>query len=323
MSNQSNQSNLSNFFIVLGTTKSGSGAVYDYLAGRGDLNDPLNGTEYQLPQMPNGLMTLESIANNAFHPPTADYVLYQFEKITKKLSRPETSWQYGKNYSTMLPHFEKEIHQFIEEVCTAKLPMRLQWHRQMSSKSNIKYFFSKFFNYLGFKGMVPITRLLVSQEDFIIAAKELQNRLFQLGFDKRPILLNQAGSGWNPIASTKYFINRKVVLVTRDPRDEFAELKQIKKATSVDGFINWYKEMQRRLKQINDPILLRLSFEHFVNRNEEIVKILCDHLSIDPSNLSSYQPNLSKKNIGKFQKILTEKEISNIEDNLSEYMYIE
>ena len=318
----STQSNLSNYFIILGTTKSGSGAVYDYLAGRGDLSDPLQGTEYQLPQMPNGLMTLESIANNAFHPPTSDYVLFQFEKVTKKLCRPEKFWQYGKNYSAMLPHFEKEIHKFIEEVCAAKLPMRLHWHRSMSSKSNIKYFFSKLLNYLGFKEKVPKTRLLVSQEDFILAAQNLQNRLFQLGSDKRPILLNQAGSGWNPILSTKYFLNRKVVLVTRDPRDEFAELKQIKKATSVDGFIDWYKEMQIRLKQINDPIILRLRFEDFVIKNKEVVNLLCDHLSLDPETLSNYQPNLSKKNIGKFQKILTEKEISNIEDNLSEYMYI-
>ena len=119
------------------------------------------------------------------------------------------------------------------------------------------------------------------------------------------------------------FLNRKVVLVTRDPRDEFAELKQIKKATSVDGFIDWYKEMQRRLKQINDPIVLRLRFEDFVNRNKEMVNILCNHVSLNSSILSNYEPNLSKKNIGKYQKILSKKEIEIIENNLSEYMYVQ
>ena len=78
-----NQSNLINFIIVLGTTKSGSGAVFDYLNGRGDLYNPLKGQEYHLPQMPNGLMTLEAISKNAFHPGTSDYVLSRFEENSK------------------------------------------------------------------------------------------------------------------------------------------------------------------------------------------------------------------------------------------------
>jgi hypothetical protein len=319
----STPSNLTNYIITLGTTKSGSGAIFDYLSGRGDLYDPLQGTEYQLPQMPNGLMILEAISKNAFHPPTADFVLSQFEKITKKLSRSETLWSYGKGYDSKIPSFKIAIQEFIDEVCAAKLPMRLHWHRSLRSQSNIQYFFSKLKNYLNINQAVPDTRLLVSHDYFITAVLKLHSRLFETTSDKRPILLNQAGSGWNPVESTKYFLNRKVVLVTRDPRDEFAELKEIKKATSVNGFIDWYKEMHRRLKQINDPIVLRLRFEDFVNRNKEMVNILCDHVSLNSSILSNYEPNLSKKNIGKYQKILSKKEIEIIESNLSEYIYVQ
>ena len=317
-----NQSNLENYIIVLGTTKSGSGAVFDYLAGRGDLHDPLQGTEYQLPQMPNGLMTLEAITKNAFHPPTADFVLTQFEKLSKKLSRPETLWHYGKGFTSKLSSFEKVIKEFIDEICIAKLPMRLHWHRSMRSQSNIVYFINKLKNYFNISERVPDTRLIISHDNFITAAQKMHSRLFQVTSDKRPILLNQAGSGWNPIESTKYFLNRKVVLVTRDPRDEFAELKQIKKATSVDGFIDWYKEMQRRLKLINNPIILRLRFEDFVKKNKEMVYILCDHLSLNPDTLSKYEPNLSMKNIGKYQKILSRQETDVIEKNLSEYIHV-
>ena len=78
------------YIIVLGTTYSGSGAVYDYLKGREDLFDPLEGIEYQLPHMPNGLMALELTADKGFHPGTVDYVLSQFEKISKKLARPKS-----------------------------------------------------------------------------------------------------------------------------------------------------------------------------------------------------------------------------------------
>ncbi len=315
------QLNFTNYIIVLGTTYSGSGAVYDYLAGRGDLYDPLQGTEYQLPQMPNGLMALEATAQNAFHPGTADFVLAQFKKITKNLNRSETIYSYGKDYASKMPSFEKLIDEFIDEVCAAKLPMRLHWHRSMNSKSSIMYFISKLKNYLGIYEKIPNTRLLVSQEDLILAAQKLHNKLFQKNSGKRPILLNQAGSGWNPIESTKYFLNRKVILVTRDPRDQFAELKQFRKIISVDGFIDWYKELQRRLKEINNPNILFLSFEDFVNKNEKMVSVLCEHVSITSNILSSYEPNLSKKNIEKYQKILSKKEIDTIESSLSEYIY--
>jgi len=318
----SNQSRLTEYIILLGTFYSGSGVVYDYLSGRGDLNDPLQGTEYQLPQMPNGLMTLEAITKKAFHPPTADFALNQFEKITKKLSQSETLWRYGKDYASMIPLFDKVVEQFIKDICAAKLPMQLHWHRTMQSQSAIKYFFSKLKNYLGFIKVAPDTRLLVSQEDFIIAAQKMHTELFLTETDKRPILLNQAGSGWNPIESTKYFLNQKVVLVTRDPRDQFAELKQFKKAARVEGFIDWYKEMQQRLRQTDNPILLRLRFEDFVNKYNEMVNVLCNHASINHKTASSYEPNLSKKNIGKYKKILSHQEIDVIESNLSEYIYI-
>lgn len=318
----SNQSRLTEYIILLGTFYSGSGVVYDYLSGRGDLNDPLQGTEYQLPQMPNGLMTLEAITKKAFHPPTADFALNQFEKITKKLSQSETLWRYGKDYASMIPLFDKVVEQFIKDICAAKLPMQLHWHRTMQSQSAIKYFFSKLKNYLGFIKVAPDTRLLVSQEDFIIAAQKMHTELFRTETDKRPILLNQAGSGWNPIESTKYFLNQKVVLVTRDPRDQFAELKQFKKAARVEGFIDWYKEMQQRLRQTDNPILLRLRFEDFVNKYNEMVNVLCNHASINHKTASSYEPNLSKKNIGKYKKILSHQEIDVIESNLSEYIYI-
>ena len=316
-----NTSNSPNFIIILGTTKSGSGAVFDYLIGRGDIRDPLKGQEYHLPQMPYGLMTLEAVANNAFHPGNSDFVISQFEKIIKKISRSQTKWHYGMGYSNRVPFFQKSVDQFIEEICSAKFPMRLHWRKLVQSETVIKYLIYKLKNRLGFFEKAPFTRLLVSQDKLIDAAQKLHDRLFQEDSDSRPILLNQAGSGWNAVESTKYFFNRKVVLLTRDPRDQFAELKIIKNARSVDDFIDWYKEMQRRIKEINNPILLQLRFEDFVIENDKMVNLLCKHLSVDSSVVSDYNPSLSKINIGKYHKILNKTEIDKIHNSLSEYFY--
>ena len=92
------------YIIVLGTTYSGSGAVYDYLKGREDLFDPLEGIEYQLPHMPNGLMALELTADKGFHPGTVDYVCHNL-KISKKLARPKSFWWYGRSYAKVCLYF--------------------------------------------------------------------------------------------------------------------------------------------------------------------------------------------------------------------------
>ena len=71
-----------------------------------------------------------------------------------------------------LPSFNIVIEQFINDICAAKLPMRLHWHRSMQSQSAIIYFIKKYKKYLGFNGVAPNTRLLVSQDDFIIAVNK-------------------------------------------------------------------------------------------------------------------------------------------------------
>jgi len=43
-------------------------------------------------------------------------------------------------------------------------------------------------------------------------------------------------------------------------------------------------------------------FEDFVNNNKKIVDNICRHTSLDSEKLSTYDPNISKKNIGNFKK---------------------
>lgn len=307
------------YIIILGTTYSGSGAIYDYLSGRGDLYDPLKGVEYQLPHMPNGLMALEAVTEKAFHPSTADYVLSQFENNLKKLLRPKSILHYGRDYEINLPSFQETIKDFLDEICTVKISMKLNWHRLLQSP--FSYFINQIKDYTFINEKIPQTRLLVSQNKFVTATKKLHDKIFKVVAESRPVLLNQAGSGWNPIESTKYFSNRRIVLVNRDPRDQFLEIKQYKKANSVLDFIDWYKDMRQRLKKIKDDNLIQIQFEDFVYNNDKMVNILCDHISISSEVFSKYQPDLSKINIGKYKKSLTHEELNIIEHHLSEYIY--
>jgi len=188
-------------------------------------------------------------------------------------------------------------------------------------KTPEQYIFDRLKKRIGLKKKDPNSRLIVSQNDLIIAAQKLHDSMFCSGSNNRPVLLDQGGSGWNPTESTKYFEDHKIILVTRDPRDQFAELKQYKKADSVDGFIEWFGEMQKRLKLINDPNILIVKFEEFVLDNDKSIKKLCEHISISPNIKSTYQTDLSKKNISKFSNLILQNEIEKIEKNFKDYTF--
>jgi len=308
------------YIIVLGTTFSGSRAVFDYLNGRGDVYDPLFGEEYLLPILPNGLMALESVSDRAFDPATAEYALSQFKSIANKLMNYWTSTTNGKKLIKKIPLFKKEIEEFIHEISSVDYPMRLLWRDELM-QSTADRILGKFKRRFGSKKKISQTRLLVSQKDLILASQNMHDRMFFSGANGRPVILDQGGSGWNPLESTKYYSACKNVLVTRDPRDQFAEIKHYKKGTSIEGFVDWYKEMQRRLKLIDDPKVLFIKFEDFVLKNTKFSQLLCNHLNLPLNKSSTYQPDESKKNIGKFKQLISQNELQIIENKLGEYIF--
>ena len=122
------ENNLDNpqYIIVLGTTFSGSGAVFDYLNGRGDLYEPLFGQEYLLPILPNGLMTLEAVSDKAFDPAITEHALIQFEDIANKLMNYWARLE-DVGLNKKLPLFKDAIKEFIDDISLADFPMRLLW----------------------------------------------------------------------------------------------------------------------------------------------------------------------------------------------------
>ena len=138
------------YIIVLGTTFSGSTAVYDYLNGRGDLYDPLIGKEYLLPILPNGLMALESVSDKAFDPATTEYVLTQFKFIANKLINYWSKVSKDKEFDKKIPLFRDEIENFIKEISYIDFPMRLLW-RDEFMQSKFELILGKFKNRLGLK----------------------------------------------------------------------------------------------------------------------------------------------------------------------------
>ena len=307
------------YIIVLGTTYSGSGAIFDYLVGRNDLHNPLVGEEYLLPILPNGFMDLEAAAGKAFVPETSEYHIIKFREISEKLSNFWSNGPKKKQLKEFSKKFNKNINQLLNDIIAADYPMKILWRELL--KSPLEKNLSRIKNLTGMGESIPPTRLLVPPKKFIKAVEKMHDNLFKTNSDKRPTILSQAGSGWNPIESTKYFDDCKKILITRDPRDQYLEIKKYKKGQSVMGFIDWYKEMQNRLKSINDENILQVRFEDFVNHNKKYIRIICDYLNLSDKVESNYSAELSKKNIYKFKDCKDHKEIQLIEDNLKDFLY--
>jgi len=306
------------YIIVLGTGYSGSGAVYDYLAGRGDLRDPLAGAEYLLPHAPHGLMAIEAAAGQAFHTATSDYSVNKFIELAYRLARRERIWRYGRDYTSYLENFLPAIDKFVQQVVKSKMPIRMHW-RSMK-KNNSKYFLEKLSARFGVRSAGEPAFLLGSSELVIRCSECMHDDIFHSGEGGRVVLLNQAGSGFNPVQSTKYFKKRKVVLVLRDPRDQYAELKLYKGSSDVDKFVEWYLQMQERVKDVDNTLVFKVRFEDFVGNHAESAKAMCEQFCINATLPSIYNPEDSQKNVGIYRGVLDSRERVAIEKSLTTYL---
>ena len=304
------------FVITLGTFYSGAGAVYDFLSDRNDSHDPLNGEEYLLPQVPYGIMALHASCGFFFSHPNAHLNIVKFKKIAYMLGRKHTKYNPGMGYENNIKGYYKLIDSYIDSLVVSSLPYNSHWEWFTAP------FFKRIYNRLKIinKGHAQDKYLPTIGADFIEKTRELHLKMFGV-HDKKYILLNQAGSGWNPVNSTNYFPNRKVILVVRDPRDQYYELKKHKNARSVIDYIDWYKEMMLRIESVDSDFIKKVRFEEFVERFSVVSDEVCDFLGIDKGIGSYYDPFASRNNIGIYKDFLDKDELRLIEVHLKEYLY--
>jgi len=306
------------FVIVLGTFYSGASAVYDFLDGRDDSCDPLHGNEYILPQIPYGIMSIHAVCENYFSHPSANMNLVNFKKIAYKLGDNNTKYSPGMGYANDIDNYYSLIDSFLDRIVVSSFSYEAHW--DWFTAPLIKRIFNRVKRIL-VKTEAPKEKYLPTTEtDFLEATHELHMRMF--GNHKQKFtLLNQAGSGWNPVRSTDYFPDRKVILVVRDPRDQYCELKKYRNAGSVNEYIQWYREMRLRIASADSQLVKIVRFEEFVYEYSLISGDICEFLNIDKNILSNYDHVASRKNIGIYRELLGNDELEILSRELREYFY--
>ena len=127
-------------------------------------------------------------------------------------------------------------------------------------------------------------------------------------------VLHQTGCYWQPISTTYLLGEPRVICVSRSPFDQYAELKIHKGFKSASSFVAWHKHLIKMQveHELDDERVLRLTFEDFVNNYPDSILKICNHISLNPSINSTYQPSLSRPNIGKYKNLLSSIEIDQI-----------
>ena len=309
------------------------------MSSRSDCNSPFNHNEFRICTDPRGLNYLYNncYKNDGFF--NSSHAVSEFLNYIEQVQNHKT-------------HLSKNIHQkiykndlfklaniFINKISDVQyfaLPHYKRIGLTLREKINIKL------NYRILKKTFPEIKvasiiLLKDKKIFIKEAKEFIKKIIynnsKKGMDKKKLLvLNNAADILNPIETSKFFKNPKIITVTRDPRDIFASMKNRQSLATpwydVDIFIKWYKKCFDNnifLKKKNQSIL-NLKFENVVNNfekeNEKICKFLKISTKFKLQKKAHFEFNLdkSKKNIQKSKKDLTKKEFYRIETKLKKHL---
>jgi hypothetical protein len=306
--------------IILGTGNSGSGAVSDYLVGRGDVVDALDGQEFRLLQERGGLSSLHRSLAMETHPDDAMYALIKFRKMAGRLGADSRKIRIppllGYGFSRRIPAYNAALAEFLNNITSCYFGIfPLQDLLELTTLDWVRFML----------GRAPRSRKIVTRKPVPVPEAEFMRHaehfIWRLFYDGRAqsaprLLFDQAGSFWSPVSSTRYFGGeRRVIGVTRDPCDVYAANRK-RLLGGAEGFARYCATLNRLVaaQEWRDPRALMVPFEDFVLRHDETRDRICKLLDMDPAVPSAYDWTQSAKNIGRYKDMLTREEIAVLQE---------
>ena len=318
--------------IVLGLMASGSSVVHNYLSSREDFESPFGQNEFKLCADPTGLHYLYINCYKGFGFFNPSNAIDEFLNYTGKVQnynvyekRGQPKKLYKKNFNIISKEFVKKITDVSYKANPEFSNFKINSFKSFALKLKRQRY--SFFN----------VRLPVDEKRFLMEAKKYINKTILNNLEvkklKKNIVLNQAANLFDPINSSQYFENKKIIVVLRDPRDIFSSMKHRRPKAqpyrSVYTFIKWFKrcfDTKNFKKNLKHKDILVINFEDFVTNFDKENKKLCKFLNISNSfklnkNYSKlFNLEFSKKNIYKSKFNLTSYEFNLIKKKLKKFL---
>jgi len=321
--------------VVLGLMNSGSGCIYDYLSSRADFLSPFATSEFKLCSDPMGLHNIynNSYKNFSFFNPSnsmndfldyvqkyQNYIIHPTLGSSKRLFKNQFL-ELSKKY---IDRITKVLYFGNPEFSNFKINKLDNFYLKLKKKKSHFY-----------PIRIPVNENVFLKESRLYIKQIILRNLGKKKIDKKKnIVLNQASNLFDPVSSSQYFENSKIIIVTRDPRDIFSSMKTRRSKGSpsynVNLFCDWFLSCFNHFnfkKTIKNKKVLIIKFENFVNNFDKQNKNICKFLNIKENyklkNNSEILFNLkkSKINLHKSKKNLTNYEYKLIEKKLKKYLH--
>ena len=320
--------------VVLGIKNSGSGCIYDYLSSRNDFLSPFGSSEFHLCSDPMGIHNIyvNCYENFSFFNPSNS--MSDFLEYVKKYQDHVVYPKLGQETRLFKTRFFDLSKEFIEKITKVIYYGNPEFSNFKISRIKDYYLRLKKKKKKFYPIRIPVDQKIFLKESQIFVKKIMQENLQEKIKNNQNVVLNQASNIFNPIKSSQYFENTKLIIVTRDPRDIFSSMKtrESKGAPSYDVnlFCDWFLNcfdnftFKNRLK--NNKIF-NIKFENFVEDFEKQNTKLCKFLNIKKNykvkkNYEfTFDLNKSKKNIYKSKTFLTKYEYNLIKKKLNKYLH--
>ena len=315
------------FIIIAGFGLTGSSAALDLLKEYSSVK--VYDTELRFITDPDGILSLEEAIVNSWSPYRTDMAIKRFqilvENLTDTLSNPYTLT----NHSIKInPSFKQISEEYISQLIS--FTYSGTWYGINNPLMAIFGYFNK---KVGKELINTYKEIFVSykQEEFVEITRNYIKKIFSPALRDesiKHIVIDEGFSSLHPSRVMKFFENCKMIIVKRDPRDNYLNAKNRRRfiPQKVDEFIKWYKFCQEEsLKESRNENILRVYFEDMVLNYKKTKMLFSDFLSLNLDEHVSpnkyFDPSRSKRVVGLWKNTIYQNEVKKIHSNLSEYCY--
>ena len=319
----------------------GAGFGSSGLSALMDLLDEVEGfyttpQEFAMFNDPDGLISLESALIDNWSIFQGNVAIRRFKKLAAALSRRSIGPYPNLDY---IKFFGKEFNQVVEDYVDSlvnidfiglsygvdslvkrQLNQRVKMLRRSSLTNDKMYVANN-----------------LTQEEFIELTQHFVKKLAKLCLEKYEKTSFVFDEGFVSLSLNKVLRylpeSSKVIVMVRDPRDVYAELKDSGDAwmfqpNKIKDFIAYQAAMFKRWEEqksyVDNSRFLQVRFDDLIVNYQDEKQRIFEFLSIEEERhvrpLSKLNPNVSSENVGRWKKNLTALEIAQMNEGLEEIL---
>lgn len=301
-------------------------------------------TEFRVIKEHRGLLDLKSSLFFSPSPENTDLAIKDFQWVCANFARGRSKvMRSGHRYDEYTNNrFSASVERFVSSIVDYTYP--ISWHYYDFKKGYVEYMVHRCLKRLSKKLTFekPAYMSIITEKQFDASAREFIGDVVSGFLEKRNDKAAVVGlhnalqptSVYSLEESSKFFEAMRLIVVDRDPRDVFLDFPKkrylphgVDELHRAKCFVDFFLKLRehKKIVQSRDDVL-SLSFEDMVSDYDESVKSISrfvgSEIGSHSEKLKYFNPELSKKNIGKYKSVKGEmaKAVKYIESELGDYI---